>query len=144
MKRERRTDGHQAKVVEAAIRIETLWGCVSAWHYLHGRGVHRATAVRVLTKNGARRARDPQHPAIRDALEREPASGADQRIETMPEKPGDRIQRTNLATAHVVERAIELASTQGRHYGEGLLRIYGLDTATVMRVLFEPHRRRRK
>lgn len=145
MKEERRTDEHQARVIEAAIRIDALWGCVNAWRYLLARGVLRATAVRILMKNGARRDDDPQHPAIRDALERKPESGIAQRAE-LQHGTGDHevMPRTNEAATMAVNRAIELSSTHGRHYSESLLRIYSLDTATVMRVLFEPHRRRRK
>jgi hypothetical protein len=52
------------------------------------------------------------------------------------------VPRTNVAAAFAVERAVGLLATRGRHHAESLLRIYGLERATVLRVLFEPQRRR--
>lgn len=142
MQDDRRTDRNQAMAVNAAIRIDTLWGCVNAWRYLRSHGIARAIAIRVLRIEGPRRGTDNVHPAVRDALARVPEEGAGQRGGGAPVEPGQS-ERTNVAAAFAVEQAIRMASTEGRHYAESLLRIYGLDTATVMRVLFEPHRRRR-
>lgn len=133
---ERRSDSQRARVIDAALQLDAQWGCVSAWHYLRRRGVHRPTAMRVLSKAGPRRQADSVHPAVRDALERTTTTGEHTQAELKA--------RTNVAAAWAVERAIDCAATQGRHYAEGLLRIYALDTATVMRVLNEPHRRRRR
>ncbi|WP_338758961.1 hypothetical protein [Massilia sp. METH4] len=145
MNGDRRADGQQARVVDAAIRIDAQWGCVSAWQYLRARGIAHATAARVLGKHGARRAGDAVHPAVRDALERQPETGIAQRS-AMPQGAPARaeVPRTNVAAALAVERAIGRTATHGRHYAESLLRMYSLNTATVMRVLFEPHRRRRR
>lgn len=141
MNPDRRHDLLQARIVDAAIRVSTLWGCVSAWHYLRDRGVAQAIAVRVLASSGVRRSEDARHPAIRDALARNPPGGIGQRSrDSAGEEPVD---RHNVAAAIAVERAIEFAATRGRHYAESSLRMYGLDTRTIMRVLFEPHRRRR-
>lgn len=141
---DRRRDAHQAQRVDAALRIDALWGCVSAWHYLRMRGTTRAVALRVLDRGGLRRRTDAQHPAVRDALPRGPGGGIGQRAASSTVCDlAVAMPRTNVAAAYAVERAIELAATEGRQYAESLLRIYGLSTATIMRVLFEPHRRRR-
>lgn len=136
---DRRRDLLQGRIVDAAIRISTLWGCVSAWHYLRDRGVSQDVAVRVLASSGARRSGDAAHPAVRDALEREATDGIAQRTGD----DGEALARANVASALAVERAIQLSAIHGRHYAESMLRMYGLDTRTIMRVLFEPHRRRR-
>jgi hypothetical protein len=141
---DRRSDTHQAQRVDAALRIDALWGCVSAWHYLRARGTTRAVAMRVLDRGGPRRRTDAQHPAVRDALPRGPDGGIGQRAALATDGGlAAAIPRSNVAAAYAVERAIELATMESRQYAESLLRIYGLSTATVMRVLFEPHRRRR-
>ncbi|AVR96151.1 hypothetical protein [Pseudoduganella armeniaca] len=139
---ERRRDAYRARVVDAALQLDAHWGCVSAWHYLLRRGVPRAIAMRVLSKTGPRREADSVHPAVRDALARVPEVGIAQRAAS--ETPASEHVRTNVAAAWAVERAIDHAATQGRYYAESLLRMYALDTATVMRVLNEPHRRRRR
>lgn len=153
MSSDRRSDLLQAQRIDAAIRIDALWGCVSAWHYLRSRGTARGVALRVLGRGGPRRRSDSPHPAARDAMARGPDDGMDQRAaSTATAAEGDSGEsgdtgaatpRSNVAAAYAVERAIGLAATEGRQYAESLLRLYGLPTATVMRVLFEPHRRRR-
>lgn len=144
MTEERRSDTLQARRIDAAIRIDALWGCVSAWHYLRVRGTRRAVALRVLDRGGPRRRTDAQHPAIRDAQPRGPKGEIGQRAAQGASGGLTATQtRTNVAAAYAVERAIELAATEGRQYAESLLRIYGLPTATVMRVLFDPQQRRR-
>ncbi|NYE63169.1 hypothetical protein FHW58_004397 [Duganella sp. 1224] len=142
MKYEQRQDRHCAKVIDAGIRMDTLWGCVSAWHYLQLRRVTPAVAARVLSKAGPRRREDALHPAVRDALATEPRAGIGQRADADAADAHPQPLRTNLAAALAVERAIGLCGAGDRHYAESLLRIYGLPTATIMRVLFESRRRR--
>ncbi|MRW93300.1 hypothetical protein GJ699_25250 [Duganella sp. FT80W] len=137
---EKRVDLQAAQVINAAIQIDTQWGCIRAWHYLAGRQVKPATAVRVLSKDGPRRCGDALHPAVRDARAKQAEHGMTQRAAVDTPKPAP---RSNQSAAVAVERAIALSSSADRHYAESLLRMYGLNTATVMRVLFEPHRRRR-
>jgi len=140
---ERRANAQGAKVINAAIEVDGLWGCVRAWQYLRERGMSATVALRVLSKQGPRRSTDSVHPAVRDALARQPEQGMLQRSHGSGAGPQTEIRRSNVATALAVEHAVNLSATAGRHYAESLLRIYGLDTATVMRVLFQPHRRRR-
>jgi hypothetical protein len=134
---EKRIDLQATQVINAAIQIDTQWGCIRAWHYLADR---RVTAVRVLSKDGPRRCGDALHPAVRDAREKQAEHGMTQRAVVDTPEPAP---RSNQSAAVAVERAIALSSSADRHYAESLLRMYGLNTATVMRVLFEPHRRRR-
>lgn len=143
MSKERRVNAQRARVVNAAIEVDTLWGCVRAWRYLHLRQVTPNVAARVLSKVGPRRDTDAVHPAVRDELARAPDQGIEQRAQGADDDPQAARRRTNVPVALAVEQAIGLSSTAGRHYAESLLRIYGLNTATVMRVLFQPHRRRR-
>jgi hypothetical protein len=140
MSTEKRYDQRGAMVINAAIQIATLWGCVSAWRYLAQRHVLPGTAARILSKAGPRRNGDAQHPAVRDALARRPAVGMAQRVTTATVQP---VPRHNLSTEATVEQAILLMGSIDRHYAETLLAIYGLDPATIMRVLFAPHQRRR-
>lgn len=51
-------------------------------------------------------------------------------------------RRTNETIAVICDRAIEFAEIIGREYAESLLRMYGLKTGTIMRVLFDAHNRR--
>jgi hypothetical protein len=143
MTTERRVDAQGAKVINAAIEVDGLWGCVRAWHYLRVREMSSTVALRVLSSGGPRRSTDAVHPAVRDALARRPEQGMLQRSHGSGAGPQTEIRRSNVGTAFAVEHAISLSATCGRHYAESLLRIYGLDTATVMRVLFQPQRRRR-
>lgn len=143
MSTERRINVQCARVINAAIEVDTLWGCVRAWRYLHQHQVTPGVGVRVLSKDGPRRDTDAVHPAVRDALARSPAQGIAQRSHGADAGPQTMRRRSNVPVALAVEQAIGLSSTAGRHYAESLLRIYGLDTTTVMRVLFQPHRRRR-
>jgi hypothetical protein len=139
----RRRDDVRAKLIDAAIQVNTLWGCVAAWRYLRVHGVHQSTAQRVLARDGRRRATDTVHVAVRDAQERSPDTGIGHRA-AAPGAAADTAERTNDATAAAVEHAIGRLATEGRHYAEGLLRLHGVHTNPVMRVLFEPHRRRRQ
>lgn len=143
MTTERRINAQSARVINAAIEVDTLWGCVRAWRYLHLHQVSPGIAVRVLSKAGPRRDADAVHPAVRDALARAPDQGITQRSCGSNAGPQTKLRRRNLPAAVAVEQAIGMSATFGRHYAESLLRIYGLDTTTVMRVLFQPHRRRR-
>jgi len=143
---EKRNDTKCAVFVDAGIRVNTSWGCVSAWHYLRQRGVERDVAFRVLSPLGAHRATDAPHPAARDKLAAERDTGIDgedvlRRVRDGTDVPQSR--RTNEVTAAVCERAIAFSETHGTQYAESMLRIYGLKTSTVMRVLFEPRSRRR-
>lgn len=143
MSTERRINAQCARVINAAIEVDTLWGCVRAWRYLHLRQVAPDVAARVLSKAGPRRDSDAIHPAVRDALARAPTQGIAQRAQGPAGGPQTALRRGNLHVALAVEQAIGLSASADRHYAESLLRMYGLDTATVMRVLFQPHRRRR-
>lgn len=143
---EKRNDTRCAVFVDAGIRVNTLWGCVSAWHYMRQRGVEREVAFRVLSPLGIHRSTDAPHPAARDKLAAQPDTGTDhedvlRRVRDEMDVPQSR--RANDVTAAVCERAIAFAETHGTQYAESMLRIYGLKTATVMRVLFEPRSRRR-
>lgn len=141
MTEERRTDVQQKRVVDAAIRVDALWGCVTAWGYLRERGVSRDVALRILSRQGRRRNGETAHAAQRHALAQAAGYGTGQSVGAAT---GTVQRRSNVAAAFAVERAIEFSLTAGRHYAESLLRIYSLDTVTVMRVLFEPERRRRR
>ncbi len=143
MTKERRNDGHKARIINAAIQLDSAWGCVSAWRYLQQHHIAPAIALRVLTPDGPRRTGDALHPAVRDARERAPTLNIDQRAQGCEAGPQTGLPRLNRAAALAVEHAIRSEATVDRHYAESLLRIYGLDTATMMRVLFQPHRRRR-
>lgn len=140
---ERRKNAQLASIINAAIQLDTLWGCVRAWRYLHMRRVTPTTAARILSRDGPRRLADAEHPAIRDARERAAPQDIRQRAQGRDAGPQTGYLRSNQATALAVDRAIRSAASVDRHYAESLLRIYGLNTATVMRVLFQPHRRRR-
>jgi hypothetical protein len=59
---EKRSDTKCAVFVDAGIRVNTSWGCVSAWHYLRQPGVERAVAFRVLSPLGVHRATDAPIP----------------------------------------------------------------------------------
>jgi hypothetical protein len=50
--------------------------------------------------------------------------------------------RRNVELALIVDKAIQLKIERGRHYAEAFLRIYPVDTALVMRVLFDIRHRR--
>lgn len=143
---EKRNDTKCAVFVDAGIRVNTLWGCVSAWRYMRQRGVEREVAFRVLSPLGAHRSTDTPHPAARDKLSAQSDTGVDQE-DVLRRVPDDmdapQSRRTNDVTTAVCERAIAFAETHGTQYAESMLRIYGLKTATVMRVLFEPRSRRR-
>lgn len=52
-------------------------------------------------------------------------------------------RRVNLATAAVCDRAVRVLNTAGRQYADTLLQMYGLKTATIMRVLYDPSLRRK-
>jgi len=143
---ENRKDIQCAVVVDAGIRINTSWGCVSAWHYLRQRGVDQAVALRVLSPRGIHRSSDTPHPALRDRLAAELDTGVDdedilRRMEKEKNVPQSR--RKNDVAAAICERAICFAETNSTQYAESMLRIYGLKVSTVMRVLFEPRSRRR-
>ena len=144
MEKEKRSDAQCAKIVNAAIELDSLWGCVRAWRYLQQHQVTPATAARVLSRQGPRRRTDALHPAVRDALARQPSAGMQQRSQGTGAGPQTEMRRSNVSASCTVDQAIALCSTSGRHYAESLLRIHGQDTTTVMRVLFQPHRRRRK
>lgn len=143
MSEDRRTDTQGARIVNAAIQVDTSWGCIRAWRYLHLRQITPDVALRVLSRDGPRRVGDAVHPAVRDARSREPIQHFDQRSQGSDGGPQTGLPRTNLAAALAVEHAIRSAASVDRFYAESLLRIYGLNTATTMRVLFQPHRRRR-
>lgn len=143
---EKRKDSKCAVFVDAGIRVNTSWGCISAWHYLRQRGVERDVVLRVLSPRGVHRSTDAPHPAARDKLAAEPDTGIDhedllRRLGGDTDVPQSR--RTNEVTAAICERAIAFAETHGTQYAESMLRIYGLKLSTVMRVLFEPRSRRR-
>lgn len=143
---EKRNDTKCAVFVDAGIRVNTSWGCVSAWHYMRQRGVKPEVALRVLSPLGVHRSTDAPHPAARDKLAAQRETGIDhedvlRRVRDETDAPQSR--RANDVTAAVCERAITFSETHGTQYAESMLRIYGLKTATVMRVLFEPRSRRR-
>lgn len=141
MNPDRRKRPQLALVVGAAQRLSRLRGCVPAWRYLRAQSIGSATALRVLSPQGPRRISDDQYatrqagrpgeggPALQAAPSHRPDS-------TVPER------RTNLVIADICDHAVALVNSESRQYAEGLLRIYGLKTATVMRVLFDSRQRR--
>jgi hypothetical protein len=143
MTSDRRSDLSQSGRIEAAVQIDLLWGCASAWRYLRSRGTARAVAMRVLGGGGPRRRLDFRHsdnvhphPRVIDGrISQRTASAAHS-------DTGAAMPRKNVAAACAVERALELAAADSGQYAHSLLLIYGLSTTTIVRVLFEPGRRR--
>lgn len=140
---DRRSDFPQSWRIDAAVQIDLLWGCASAWRYLRSRGTARAVAMRVLGRGGRRRRLDSRHSGNEHPQPRVIDGGIEQRTASAAYgDAGATIPRTNVAAACAVERALELAATGSGQYAHSLLRIYGLPTTTILRVLFEPGRRR--
>lgn len=133
MRAERRKDVLFARVVDAGLHVWSANGRVRAWHFLRTRGVRAADALRLLSPAGPRRdaAAAPQQPAPETAGTPE---AADQLA----------CRRQNHQMAEVCEQGVRLNASHGRQYAESLLRMYGLKTGTIMRVLFDEHNRRRR
>ncbi|NVE01169.1 hypothetical protein [Massilia sp. BJB1822] len=126
-----RLDGHMAQIVNAGLKIDIFQGCVTAWIHMRGGGVPREVILRVLSKDGPRRddgAEPNESPGV--------TQGKSTTIRPFP------LPRNNHELAALIDHAIQLMAARNRHYAEALLRIYSVDTATVMRVLFNPRRRR--
>jgi len=102
--------------------------------------VPRHVALRVLSKEGPRRAADAAHPALReDRLRRS--------IPTLSARnPATRVTapcpRNNLELATIIDEALVLLHRHDRHYAEEFLRMHSVGTPTIMRVLYDPTRRR--
>lgn len=60
-----RPDERMAKAVDEAIEMEVFSGCVLAWKHLHTHAVPHGVAMRVLSQDGPRRAKDSHEPALR-------------------------------------------------------------------------------
>jgi len=137
---DQRHDHQTALAVAAALDIDILWGCVKAWRHMRMREVPRHVALRVLSKEGPRRTTDAAHPALReDRLRRS--------IPTLSARnPAARVTqpcpRNNLELATIIDAALVLLHRHDRHYAEEFLRMHSVGTATIMRVLYDPTRRR--
>ncbi|MBB3117920.1 hypothetical protein [Pseudoduganella violacea] len=144
MEASKRKDEQMTLVVNAGLNLDILWGCVNAWAYMRSRNVPRPVALRVLSKAGPRRAADEEHPAVRDSrLAPSPIAAAPTQREAarMVARPFP-LPRTNHELAGLIDHAIQLMAVRNRHYAEALLRIYSVDTPTIMRVLFDLRHRR--
>lgn len=132
------------QVINAGLNLDILWGCVNAWAYMRSRNVPRPVALRVLSKAGPRRAADEEHPAVRDSRLAPPpvAEAPTQREAARVAVRPFPLPRTNHELASLIDHAIQLMTVRNRHYAEALLRIYSVDTPTIMRVLFDMRRRR--
>lgn len=137
---DQRHDHQTALAVAAALDIDILWGCVKAWRHMRMREVPRHVALRVLSKEGPRRSSDAAHPALHeDRLRRS--------IPTLSARnPATRVTascpRSNVELATIIDEALVLLHRHDRHYAEEFLRMHSVGTATIMRVLYDPTRRR--
>ncbi|UMR28482.1 hypothetical protein MJ904_15080 [Massilia sp. MB5] len=126
-----RLDGHMAQVVNAGLKIDIFQGCVTAWIHMRGGDVPREVILRVLSQDGPRRDCGTEPEKAPDAAQAKATA-----IRPFP------LPRNNHELAALIDHAIQLMAVRNRHYAEALLRIYSVDTPTVMRVLFNPRRRR--
>lgn len=133
---DQRKDQQTALAVAAGLDIDVLWGCVKAWRHMRMREVPRHVALRVLSQGGPRRATDArQPPSDQDRLRRSmPQVGA-----RCPAAPAP---RSNVELATIIDQALLLLERHDRHYAEEFLRMHSVGTATIMRVLYDPNRRR--
>lgn len=133
---DQRKDQQTALAVAAGLDIDVLWGCVKAWRHMRMREVPRHVALRVLSQGGLRRATDArQLPSDQDRLRRSmPQVSA--RCPTAP------APRSNVELATIIDQALVLLARHDRHYAEEFLRMHSVGMATIMRVLYDPNRRR--
>ncbi|WUR14955.1 hypothetical protein E7V67_007545 [[Empedobacter] haloabium] len=133
---DQRKDQQTALAVAAALDIDLLWGCVKAWRHMRMREVPRHVALRVLSRGGPRRATDARHPGTRE----------DRLRRSMPcisaRSPSAPCPRSNVELATIIDQALVLLERHDRHYAEEFLRMHCVGTATIMRVLYDPNRRR--
>ncbi|UTY60497.1 hypothetical protein [Massilia sp. erpn] len=126
-----RLDGRMAQIVNAGLKIDIFQGCVTAWIHMCRGDVPREVILRVLSQDGPRRDCGTEHGEAAGVT-----PGEARAIRPFP------LPRNNHELAALIDHAIQLMAARNRHYAEALLRIYSVDTATVMRVLFNPRRRR--
>lgn len=132
-----RKDQQTALAVAAALDIDILWGCVKAWRHMRMREVPRHVALRVLSQGGPRRGTDARHPGSRPDRLRQSIPCVSARSPTAP------APRSNVELATIIDQALVLLERHDRHYAEEFLRMHCVGTATIMRVLYAPNRRRR-
>jgi hypothetical protein len=141
---EKRNDTRCAVFVDAGIRVNTLWGCVSAWRYMRQRGVEREVAFRVRSPPGIHQSTDAPHPAARDKLAAQPDTGTDhedvlRRVRDETDVPQSR--RANDVTAAVCERAIAFAKPTARSTQRACCAFTDKDRdrdASLVRATFTP------
>lgn len=143
----KRKNRQMAQAVSAGLNVDILWGCVSAWAHMRSHDVPRDVALRVLSKAGPRRDSDEEHPALRDArmAQRPTSRRLAQGTDTVRAPALARrfpLPRTNHDLARLIDSAIQLMAVRNRHYAEALLRMYAIQTPTIMRVLFDTRHRR--
>ncbi len=136
MKQYIRLNSPMADTVATGLDLDMLWGTVNAWAHLRRHHVPPDVALRILSKSGARRGADAEHPA---------QSGEQRRILTQLAKscPVRTATRRNKDMSQVVDEAILLSTTRGHPYAEALLKLYPVSSTLIMRVLFDTEHRRR-
>jgi hypothetical protein len=145
--RERRLNRRFAGIVAAALRLSKAGGRVQAWHYLRRCLIPAQVAFRVLSTHGPRRNADVRPAYDGRTVPGTNAGGAEQRsVQADAAQNGELMprRRTNHVSAAICERALQCIHTHSREYAESLLRMYELNTATIMRVLYHPKLRRRQ
>ncbi len=140
MNDDQRHDQHTSLAVAAALDIDILWGPVKAWRHMRMREVPRHVALRVLSREGPRRSGDPQHPALGDDRVRKSIPQLSARSPAVRAHAG--CARSNSELATIIDQALVLLGRHDRHYAEEFLRMHCVGTATIMRVLYDPSRRR--
>lgn len=125
-----------ANTLATGLDVDMLWGTVNAWAHLRRHHVPPDVALRILSKYGARRGSDAEHPAHL----REQRSALNQLAESSKACPPT---RRNKDLAQVVDQALLLSTTRGIQYAESLLKLYPVSSTLVMRVLFDAKHRRR-
>lgn len=140
MQVERRHDVTTARVIEAATRINAILGTEHAWCYMRLRAVQPGLALRAIAADGKHRHGD-QEVARLASLDR--SLYWQSQCESMENVAhDDTSRRRDTITALVADRATELGMQEQWTEAEQLLEEYGLDTAGMRRLLFDPDRRR--
>lgn len=138
---DRRMNVRARAVIDAAVRVQTLWGTTRAWNYARAYQIDAQTLLRIFSAGQPRRSPCPvpvEHE-LQVALDILDQRGS---IDSYKAKPFlTSCPRTDRLTAYACDRAISLLDTHGRAFSMALLRLYHVKTPTILRVLDSDTRR---